>query len=46
MENWKSKNQAATYLEGARSAIPFAGEQVNCFFKAFDLSIFGGIKQE
>ena len=28
MENWKTKKLAETYLEGVRSAIPFANEQI------------------
>jgi tRNA (cmo5U34)-methyltransferase len=33
MENWKTKNHANTYLEGVRSAIPFANEQIEILLR-------------
>lgn len=33
MENWKSKNLSETYLEGVRSAIPFANEQLEILLR-------------
>ena len=33
MEDWKTKNLADTYLEGVRSAIPFAGEQIEILLR-------------
>ena len=33
MESWKSENLAETYLDGVRSAIPFAGEQLEIILR-------------
>ena len=33
MESWKTENLAETYLEGVRSAIPFAGDQLEIILR-------------
>ena len=33
MENWKTENLAETYLEGVRSVIPFAHEEIEILLR-------------